>query len=93
MRWIWAKEMERDRIRSLEKGMSSARMVKAQPTASSNSERVYRYAFFPSGELREETFLCGYLVRISRETLKFPSSFTSLGFNQLTPHRNAHFKI
>ena len=29
--------MERDRIRSLEKGMSSARMVKAQRTASSNS--------------------------------------------------------
>lgn len=46
MRWIWAKGMERDRIRSHvrlpEKGMSSARMVKAQPTASSNSERVYR---------------------------------------------------
>lgn len=42
MRWIWAKGMERDRIRSLEKGMSSARMVKAQPTASSNSEGVYR---------------------------------------------------
>lgn len=56
-----------------------------------HSKRRDDMHFFSSRELKEETFLCGYLVRIRRETLKFPSSFTSLGFNQLTPHRNAHF--